>query len=324
MDGEPHLPSPVLYGVLAELVASALDAVWVVDEREIIEYLNPAAAALSGYAAEDLLGGPLSRILPRDVAHTHAGFLRAYVKGEGEGTTRVLGKFRELSIVSRNGRIVPVEIKAFEIASTDGKRRFGALMRDITDRKRAETRQRRLVEKLHRLASEDELTGLPNRRAFFDALDRTIAAARRHQRPACVAIADIDRFKRINDRYGHDAGDRALMSVAGILKSTMRSEDIVARIGGEEFAFLLPDTDIDAACGALDRLVDTISQTPIILPDGIALRITLSAGIAPLDVENNGTNSMRMADAALLRAKGSGRNRFCIADDASGRQSAAG
>lgn len=322
MDGKANYPDPTPSGVLAQLIASALDAVWVVDEHDIIEYLNPAAVELCGYPAEELLGVPISRILPREVAGDHAEFLRAHI--DGDGPAQVLGRVRELSIVTRGGRIVPVEVKAFEIAGIGGKRRFGAMMRDITERRQAEARQRRLVEKLQRMASKDELTGLPNRRAFFDTLDRTVAAARRHRRPACIAVVDIDLFKRVNDRHGHDAGDRALAAIAGILSASMRTEDMVARIGGEEFAFLLPDTDLQAAYGAIERMQDNVRQTPIILANGAALSITVSAGVAALDPDQDGAADLRTADAALLRAKQTGRDRICIADDEPDEQSAAG
>ncbi len=308
MDAKPIQLTDASDTGLADLIDCALDAVWIVDEHDIVHYLNPAATELCGYAREELIGGPLSRILPRETAVLHTGYIRDYL--DRGGGSRVLGKLREFTILSRSGKFIPIELKAFEISPRDGTKRFGAIMRDITQRKQNEARQRRLLAKMQRIAAEDELTHLPNRRGFFDALHRIASGAKRHRRPACVAMINIDRFKRVNDRYGHDAGDRALVAVARIMTASLRSEDLVARIGGEEFAVLFPDTGIGAAYAALERLLANVRSTPIILSDGVALTVTVSAGLTPIERAGDGANCLQAADAALLKAKKSGRNRI--------------
>ncbi len=306
---------------LEQLVGCALDAMWVIDEDDIIRFMNPAAEILSGFGADQLIGGPLARILPPDIAKHHLGYIQRYL--EDGGLSSVLGKTREFEIVTRSGERVAIELRAFEIGASGGKRRFGAVMHDIGARRAAEESQRRLIEKMQHLAAEDDLTGLPNRRAFFDALEREVSATSRHGHPACIGIVDIDHFRQINDSNGHDAGDRVLKAITAIMKATLRCEDMIARIGGEEFAILLPDTEIDDAGIAMERLRQAVRETPIELPDDVALSLTVSAGLAPLGDDRNGALCLRAADIALLQAKESGGDRVCTHSDDIAPRSAA-
>ncbi len=306
---------------LEQLVGCAFDAMWVIDEDDIIQFMNSAAEVLSGFSADELIGAPLARILPPDIAKQHLGYTQRYV--EDGGPSSVLGKIREFEIVARSGERVPIELRAFEISASGGKRRFGAVMHDIGARRAAEETQRQLLEKMQHLAAEDELTGLPNRRAFFDALEREVSATSRHGHPACIGIINIDRFRQVNDSYGHDAGDRALKAITVIMKATLRCEDLIARIGGEEFAILFPDTKIDAASTALERLLQAVRQTPIELSDDVALSLTVGAGVAPLGDDRNGAACLQAADIALLRAKETGGDRICTHSDDIASKSAA-
>jgi len=159
------------------------------------------------------------------------------------------------------------------------------------------------------LANRDGLTGLFNRR-HFDFLARAEwVRSRRYSRPLSIMIADIDHFKTVNDRFGHDAGDNVLKSVADVCHSTKRESDIVARIGGEEFAFLLPETNEAAALIAAERLLDQIRKCrPIIGSETLA--VTVSIGIASASPSMSGVATLlKCADDALYEAKHSGRNR---------------
>lgn len=306
---------------LERLVGCALDAMWVVDEDDIIRFMNPAAGILSGFSADELIGAPLARILPPDIAEHHPGYIQRCVD-RGDPSS-VPGEIRELEIVACSGARVAVELRAFEIEASGGKRRFGAVMHDISGLRAVQESQRQMLENMRRLATEDELTGLPNRRSFFGALEREVSATSRHGHPACIGIIDIDRFKQINDDYGHDAGDRVLKAITVIMQATLRREDMIARIGDEEFAILLPDTVIDAANIATERLLQAVRQTPIELADDVALSLTVSAGVAPLGDDRNGAMCLRAADIALLRAKESGGDRVCTNADVIAPRSAA-
>nr|WP_295382804.1 GGDEF domain-containing protein [Pseudoxanthomonas sp.] len=167
-------------------------------------------------------------------------------------------------------------------------------------------------EEIYQLATHDALTDLYNRRHFIEAVDREIARAMRHQRPLAMCIIDVDLFKPINDRYGHISGDNVLRQIAGILRRHVRNDDSAARIGGEEFAVLLPECDDDAAFGFAERLRQAVADA-VFKPGGDAQSITVSIGIAALMPHRDTcSRMMAAADAALYRAKSEGRNRVCI------------
>ena len=169
-------------------------------------------------------------------------------------------------------------------------------------------------EEIYQLATHDALTELYNRRHFIEMADKEIARAMRHQRPLSLCIVDVDLFKPVNDRYGHISGDEVLRRIAGLLRGHARSDDLAARIGGEEFALLLSECDATAATAFAERLREAVAATTFVL-GGEPQRITISIGIAELAPERaERTALMAAADAALYRAKSEGRNRVCVED----------
>ena len=172
------------------------------------------------------------------------------------------------------------------------------------------TQRSELVAKLERLALTDELTGLANRRAWQEGLERERARAQRHDQPLCVAMLDLDHFKHFNDTHGHPAGDQLLREVAQTWRSQLRPTDILARYGGEEFALLLPTWPVQIARTVLRRLGAT-------MPGGL----TCSAGLAAFDGTETAEALVARADQALYEAKAGGRDRTVIATaDRSGQQ----
>jgi diguanylate cyclase (GGDEF)-like protein len=163
-------------------------------------------------------------------------------------------------------------------------------------------RQRELLaDRLQRTARTDALTGLPNRRAWDEELEREILHASRTETPLCVALLDLDFFKQFNDMNGHPAGDTHLKEVAAQWRERLRSADLIARYGGEEFAVLLTATDAFQA----ERVIET-------LRDSVPLEETVSAGVAQWDGRESGLELIERADAALYSAKRSGRDRTVI------------
>ncbi|HEU6446729.1 MAG TPA: GGDEF domain-containing protein [Gaiellaceae bacterium] len=160
----------------------------------------------------------------------------------------------------------------------------------------------RLLSQLEETARTDDLTGLPNRRAWEEELPRELARAARDARPVCVAMLDLDRFKRFNDDRGHQAGDRLLKETASVWASELRASDMLARYGGEEFALLLPGCTIEGARSLVQRLRAA-------MPDGE----TVSAGIACWDETESAEEFVGRADAALYAAKRGGRDRLVAA-----------
>ncbi|MEG3180203.1 GGDEF domain-containing protein [Sphingomonas sp. LT1P40] len=161
---------------------------------------------------------------------------------------------------------------------------------------------------LRRAATIDDLTGLLNRRAFLAALDVEIARATRSGGSMAVALIDLDHFKRINDRFGHQGGDETLRKFAEIATQTMRNTDAMGRIGGEEFALLMPDTDQIQSGIAGERLREAIARRHFILPSGGIAPVTISVGVAHFKPGETAEQLLQRADEALYEAKDSGRN----------------
>jgi diguanylate cyclase (GGDEF)-like protein len=162
-------------------------------------------------------------------------------------------------------------------------------------------------------ATTDPLTRLKNRRAFFDHGGRHISMARRYGTDLSILAIDLDFFKRINDSLGHQAGDEALVAVAHVLTQMTRTEDTVARIGGEEFAVLLPDTNRLGAAVLAERIRSAVERSRFIV-DGKPVQLTLSIGIASYAVERTDTldQLLNIADQRMYLAKKHGRNRICV------------
>jgi len=167
---------------------------------------------------------------------------------------------------------------------------------------------------LQRLTQIDPLTDVSNRRHLSSKLEEEYGRARRYDRPLSLGLLDLDHFKRLNDSFGHQAGDLALVEVAKIIKTTLRCHDLVARYGGEEFAMLLPETPADRAILAFERVRTAIERAEIRF-DGVRLPVTASLGVAsfPHHLVSKASDFITLADAALYDAKRSGRNRVVAA-----------
>lgn len=139
--------------------------------------------------------------------------------------------------------------------------------------------RRILIHQLTELATKDDLTKLINRRHFQERAQEVLAQAKRHGSPTAIAILDLDHFKSINDNYGHAFGDVVLQMFARCSQSMLRPGDLLGRIGGEEFALLLPNTDLHTARQVVQRLLDRIGQQRTVTPKGVSLRVTVSAGL---------------------------------------------
>ncbi len=161
---------------------------------------------------------------------------------------------------------------------------------------------------LARMAKTDPLTGLLNHGAFHQRLDQEVQRAARHGAPLTLAVLDLDHFKQVNDRHGHRAGDEALRTVADLLRAHARETDILGRVGGEELAWLMPESDLGGAAKAADRLRAATATTPI---ESVGL-VTASIGVAELAVDASSADLFGLADAAMYRAKEAGRNRVMV------------
>jgi diguanylate cyclase (GGDEF)-like protein len=171
----------------------------------------------------------------------------------------------------------------------------------------------RMIERLRHLSQHDALTGLLNRRAFGQRLDAERARRQRQPAPMALLALDLDHFKAVNDRWGHAAGDAVLVAAAALLQREARSVDAVARMGGEEFALLLPGTDLDGAHRLAERVLDAFRDMVVVF-EGEPLRVTASIGSAVATDPAEATDELlKRADRALYLAKAGGRDRVVCA-----------
>lgn len=191
-------------------------------------------------------------------------------------------------------------------------REIGAVEGAIGELREAMHEKERAGQQLLLLATIDDLTGMFNRRHFMTLSDEEIKRAQRYDRPICVAMADLDFFKQVNDNYGHAVGDLVLQSVAQVIEKTLRQSDWVCRYGGEEFAFLFPETGVEEAHRLANRLCQRVARNPVKLANDVCLPITLSVGLADVGSASLAA-ALKRADTALYEAKRQGRNRVAIA-----------
>jgi diguanylate cyclase (GGDEF)-like protein len=172
-------------------------------------------------------------------------------------------------------------------------------------------RQRR---ELERLATLDVLTGVFNRRVLLERLELELRRCRRYGSRLCVLLLDLDHFKRINDTYGHLAGDAVLVSLGRILRTRVRGTDMAGRYGGEEFCVLLPETDLEAGRELAERLRQCVAAETFTAGGGTTFRVTCSLGVSRFENPNQKVSDLlQAADEALYRAKQQGRDRVCVA-----------
>ncbi|HEY8380336.1 MAG TPA: GGDEF domain-containing protein [Nannocystis sp.] len=182
----------------------------------------------------------------------------------------------------------------------------------------AQAAQRQLLAEVQQMATTDWLTGLCNRRHFFRLGEDEIARAFRYDHPISVLMLDIDHFKPINDSHGHSVGDQVLAAVAKRLAGGLRRSDVAGRYGGEEFAMVLPETDLAAARVVAERLRDSVAVRPIETAEG-PLQVTISVGVVGVRAGENLLDALTRADAGLYAAKRAGRNRVELGPEPAGR-----
>ncbi|SEE75321.1 diguanylate cyclase (GGDEF) domain-containing protein [Rhizobiales bacterium GAS188] len=256
-------------------------------------------------AAVEFLGGD-----PRDTGLNFLGDLRADPSHPVQSLAATEGAAHQFEGVIRvaDGTTRDVLVAA-RVVKIDGVENILVAGLDITHRKQLERR-------LEHLATTDPLTGLANRAGFFAAAEPAVATARHSGKPLALLMIDMDHFKRINDTYGHEAGDLALKSFAALCRRLFRSQDVVGRIGGEEFAILIPDASLEAALSRAERLRAGAERLRF-RGRAAELRITASIGVALVEPSDKSADAaLSRADRALYAAKREGRNRVMHADAA--------
>jgi diguanylate cyclase (GGDEF)-like protein/PAS domain S-box-containing protein len=268
-------------------------------------YVSPASEALLGYRPEELVGrtaGELGFVHPEDraaVATLKAGVV------DGDLVTATAA----WRVVRPDGSVRWVETAVRSVPDANGDPyQVVAVTRDVSERKDAETR-------LAHQALHDSLTGLPNRTLFLDRLEQALRRSDRSDGDVTVLFVDLDRFKLINDSFGHAAGDRVLCDVAARLRRALRPADTIARFGGDEVTVLCEDVEGEAGARTIAQRIARLFEEPFVVEDGEAF-LQASIGIAVAGEGATPEDLIRDADAAMYRAKDRGRARVEVFDEA--------
>ncbi len=268
-----------------------------------IEYVNPKFTALNGYSLDEVRGQTPSILKSgKTPPETYTELWQTILAGE-EWHGVFLNRKRSGELYWENIVISPITDSQGTITH------FVAVGEDISARKEAEEKIHELNIELEQLAITDYLTNLYNRRFFMQRGDEEFKRAQRNQQPLSLLMLDIDEFKNVNDTFGHETGDLVLKQVSATLKASLREIDILGRIGGEEFAILLPNTTLEEATILAERVRQTLEKSLFETP-GQDLSVTICIGVSMLKDGMSSIDSlMRNADAALYHAKHGGRNR---------------
>lgn len=309
-----HKPIDDLNYLQSKALDAAANGIMIIDVAGDIVWANLAATRLSGYSLEELLGqNPRLLKSGKQSQEFYKEMWDTILDGRvwhGD----VINRRKDGSFYYEDMTITPVH-------SGDGRKitHFIAVKQDVTDRREVESKlqetivlQQEIEARLLELTIRDSLTGLFNRSHFFELAQVEFDRADRYMNDLSVIMIDVDRFKNINDHYGHLNGDLVLETVARLARESLRSIDIIGRYGGDEFVALLPQTTIKGALQAAERLRVRIAETPIPAQDQI-INVTASLGVALYDVQCATLEQLfDRADQMLYQSKRSGRNRSSL------------
>ncbi|MGM0536123.1 MAG: sensor domain-containing diguanylate cyclase [Pseudomonadota bacterium] len=257
-------------------------------------------------------------VSPEELAHSdEAAFCtihpddQPHVKASIEASSETLSRWHcEYRVLHPHGHELWVEGNAMPERLEDGSVMWHGYIADVSERKRLQLELEASEARFRRLATLDMLTGAPNRRHFMHCLDVELSRVKRQGVATCLVVFDADHFKRINDTFGHAAGDEVLKALVSTGQQELRAPDVLGRLGGEEFAILLPDTSLQGALKLAERVRQATAALQLEAGDA-SIRVTISLGVAALRAQDSQDSAMERADKALYRAKAQGRDRVC-------------
>ncbi|MDA1132481.1 MAG: sensor domain-containing diguanylate cyclase [Proteobacteria bacterium] len=296
-------------GFFRKIIENAADGVLVVSEDGAICFANCETERLFGYPPGSLVGRRLEMLLPQRFRAAHAAHLLSFRHGAAEESRRMGQRSAEVFGLHSDGREIPLDATVLKLTDND-RQYLVAILRDMTAAKQLEARLREFAER-------DSLTGLLNRRIFRIVAQTELSRSFRYRAPISLLVADIDRFKAINDTYGHHCGDKYIRAFADILRTRTRDADTVARWGGEEFVILLPNTDRVGAETLAQHLREGVKETIVSCDNDERIKTTISIGGIAHDGRHESSPDLdkllRLADEAMYSAKRAGRDRVVFA-----------
>ncbi|MFZ5786381.1 MAG: sensor domain-containing diguanylate cyclase [Acidobacteriota bacterium] len=284
------------------------DGVYFVDRERRITYWNRAAERITGYLAEDVVG---SHCYDEILVHVDDSGKHLCHDGCPVAATIVDRAIREADVYlhHRDGHRVPVKVRVAPLVNPEGEL-IGAVEAFSDNSAQMSALQR--IQELEKAAYLDTLTGLANRAFTEIELNSRLEEMRRYGWPFGVLFLDVDRFKSINDRFGHEVGDQALRVVARTLASNARSFDLVGRWGGEEFVAILVNVDRERLAALAERTRLLVEGSSVALQSGETLQVTVSIGAAPARPDDTAESLIARADALMYASKSAGRNRVTL------------
>ena len=287
--------------VLWDILDRVSDAVISIDADQRIVLFNHQASNIFGYSTQEIVGASFQKLISNENREFTLGLIAQVVSGKGNGKTKIQQKLQKTNVVAlrKNGESFPVALTMTKVRA-GGQFLYTAVLQDSTETERNN-------ERMARLAFVDAITGLPNRTALIERLEKALLTARRRGHPLAVMLIDFDRFKDINDTLGHSLGDILLQQVGSRFQEALFEPDIVARMGGDEFAVLLPRLGSSDDIHLVSKKILNTLETPFSI-GGIPISVYASIGVAISPDHGDTCDSlMRRADVAMYEAKRSKR-----------------
>jgi len=282
------------------VVNNAYDGIITIDEQQNVKLFNEAAQSMFGYSEQEIIGEPLTKLLPEKYQAKHHGYVEGFKRSQVD--SRPMQTRAAVQGLRKDGSEFAIEVTISKIRIADNVE-FTAVIRDISEKNQ-------LLEELILSSRRDPLTELYNRRYFTELLQSEITRSRRFKRGFSLLMLDIDHFKSINDRFGHACGDAALIAFSKTVTNSTREVDTRCRWGGEEFLVLLPEIPKETAMLVAEKIRKNVENLETIY-EGDLIKLTVSIGLEYFsgdDIEIS--NMVNKVDQLLYKAKNTGRNKI--------------
>ena len=303
------LQDSAYFPILTETLIKTKHAVCILNDQRHFSFCNEVMGELIGIPHHRVTGRYLDDVL-KEAHHNHTGVILDHISFsewlDYLRASQETQKEHEFTLHTADNKYY----KIYRLTVSSGDHVvFGT---EITELVETQEELKDTLNKLDTLAKTCDLLGIPNRRHLMESAKSEFARAKRYDSDFAVVLADIDHFKRVNDTYGHHAGDKAIIHFAQTISNSLRESDMIGRLGGEEFAILLPNTNTDSAYHYANRIRQAIEQSPLTLESGEIIHLTSSFGVSEFfSADSDESDIFCRADEALYQAKEKGRNRVC-------------